>query len=58
MSDKIYEVAPEWKLRAYIKDAEYRAMYERSIADPNAFWAEQSKRIHWYTAPTRIKNSN
>ncbi len=25
-------------------------MYERSIKDPNGFWAEQAKRIHWYQA--------
>jgi acetyl-CoA synthetase len=32
-------------------------MYARSIKDPNAFWAEQAKRIHWYKAPTKIKNT-
>ena len=34
MSDKIYDVTPEWKQRAYIKDADYQRMYERSIKDP------------------------
>jgi acetyl-CoA synthetase len=33
-------------------------MYARSIKDPNAFWAEQAKRIHWYKAPTKIKNAS
>jgi acetyl-CoA synthetase len=58
MSDKIYDVSPEWKQRAYIKAADYQAMYERSIKDPNGFWANEAKRIHWYTAPTKIKNTN
>jgi len=58
MSDKIYEVPAEWKRRSFADDAKYREMYQRSIADPNAFWAEQAKRIHWYRAPTRIKNSS
>ncbi|MGH6770018.1 MAG: acetate--CoA ligase [Xanthobacteraceae bacterium] len=58
MSDKIYDVSAEWKSRAFIKDADYRAMYERSVADPAAFWAEQAKRIHWYKEPTKIKNTS
>ena len=33
-------------------------MYARSIKDPNAFWAEQAKRIHWYKTPTKIKNTS
>jgi acetyl-CoA synthetase len=58
MSEKIYEVPAEWKSRAYLDDAKYQEMYARSIKDPNAFWAEQAKRIHWYKAPTRIKNAS
>jgi acetyl-CoA synthetase len=58
MSDKIYEVPAEWKSRAYLKEADYHAMYERSIKDPEGFWAEQARRIHWYTPPTKIKNAS
>ena len=58
MSEKIYEVPAEWKQRAYVDEAKYQEMYERSIADPDGFWAEQAKRIHWYRAPTRIKNTS
>ena len=58
MSEKIYEVPAEWKSRAYLDDAKYQEMYARSINDPNAFWAEQAKRIHWYKAPTKIKNTS
>ena len=47
MSEKIYDVPAEWKKRAYIDDAKYQDMYAASIKDPNAFWAEQAKRIHW-----------
>ena len=36
MSDKIYEVPAEWKKRAYIDDAKYKEMYQRSLADPDA----------------------
>src|SRR5947207_1147981 len=58
MSETIYEIPPEWKQRAYVKEPDYHAMYERSIADPNGFWANEAKRIHWFRAPTRIKNTN
>ena len=58
MSEKIYEVPAEWKSRAYLDDAKYQEMYARSINDPNAFWAEQAKRLHWYKAPTKIKNTS
>ncbi len=26
----------------------YRALYERSIADPEAFWAEAASELHWF----------
>ncbi len=58
MSDKIYEVSTEWKQRALVKEADYNAMYEHSLKDPDGFWAEQAKRIYWYKAPTRIKNAS
>jgi acetyl-CoA synthetase len=31
-------------------------MYAQSIADPDAFWAEQAKHIDWITPPTTIGN--
>src|ERR1051326_7829909 len=58
MSDKTYAVAGEWKSRAYVDDVKYRAMYERSLKDPDGFWAEEAKRLHWYKAPTKIKNTS
>jgi acetyl-CoA synthetase len=58
MSDKIHPVSAEWKARAYVDDAKYRSMYERSLKDPNAFWAEEAKRLHWYRAPSKIKNTS
>ena len=34
--------------------AQYDALYRRSIEDPADFWAEQARRIDWFTEPTRI----
>jgi propionyl-CoA synthetase len=32
----------------------YEALYRQSIDDPQAFWAEQAKAIHWHRAPQHI----
>src|SRR5882762_11105211 len=58
MSDKIYDVPQEWKQRAFVDQAKYRDMYARSIKDPTGFWAEEAKRLHWYRAPSKIKNTS
>ncbi|MGO4571976.1 acetate--CoA ligase [Microvirga sp. 2TAF3] len=58
MQDKFYDVPPEWSRRAYLDDAGYQAKYAASVKDPDAFWAEEAKRIHWFRQPTRIKNTN
>jgi acetyl-CoA synthetase len=58
MSDKVYEVTPDWQKRAFIDHARYREMYAASVADPNTFWAEQSKRVDWIKPFTRVKNTS
>jgi acetyl-CoA synthetase len=55
--EKVYDVPPDWKSRAYIDDAKYQAMYARSVSDPEGFWREEAKRLHWYRTPTKIKNT-
>ena len=32
----------------------YEAFHRRSIEDPEGFWGEQARAIHWHTAPQRI----
>jgi len=58
MSEKVYDVPAEWKARAFIDDAKYQAMYAQSIKDPNGFWAEAAKRIHWTKPFTKVKNTS
>ena len=36
--------------------ADYDLMYAQSISAPDAFWAEQAKRIDWFTPPTKVGN--
>jgi acetyl-CoA synthetase len=58
MSEKIYDVPAEWKQRAFIDDAKYRDMYARSITNPEVFWAEHAKRIHWTKPFSKVKNTS
>ena len=58
MSEKIYEVPAEWSKRALINDADYKKMYAQSLADPNGFWAEQAKRLHWMKHFTKVKDTS
>ncbi|MDP1625585.1 MAG: acetate--CoA ligase [Parvibaculum sp.] len=58
MSDEIFPVPAEWKTRALIDAAKYKAMYEKSIADPEGFWRDEGKRIDWMKPYTKVKNTS
>ena len=58
MSDKVYDVPAEWAKRAWVNAAKYKEMYQRSISDPEAFWAEHGKRIDWFKPYTKVKNTS
>jgi acetyl-CoA synthetase len=59
MSDAdIVAIKPEIAAHALINSAQYKDMYERAASGPDAFWAEECKRISWIKAPTKIKNTS
>ena len=44
----VYPVPESWRNSAYIDRARYEAMYRRSLAEPEHFWAEQAQEfLHW-----------
>jgi acetyl-CoA synthetase len=44
----VIQPKPEWSANAWIKsEAEYEAMYKRSIDDPDGFWSERAAEIDW-----------
>ena len=57
-SDKIYEVSPAWKQRAFIDQADYRKMYAASVSDPESFWREHGQRVDWIKPYTKVKNTS
>ena len=47
--EKVYPVPAEFARRAHIDEKKYRAMYARSLADPDGFWAEQAQEfVTWF----------
>ena len=49
MADEVYQPSASLQERAFINSMEaYHAEYERSIADPEAFWAEKAEEFHWF----------
>jgi acetyl-CoA synthetase len=58
MSSKTYPVSASWKKRAFVDDAGYKAMYAESMKAPAKFWGKHAKRLDWFKAPTKIKNTS
>jgi acetyl-CoA synthetase len=56
MRDQIFQPPEELARQAHVTAADYERLYERSIRDPDAFWAEIAERIDWFKKPTLIKN--
>ena len=49
----------EFSKRAHIKSLdEYRKMHERALQDPEGFWGEQGKLLHWFEPPKRTLEWN
>ncbi len=50
MSDTaIYDIPSDVAGKAHISNDQYMALYERSISDPDGFWAEQAEQfVHWF----------
>lgn len=59
MSDEaIYPVSAEWAKTAQINAEQYRDLYARSLAEPDAFWLDQAQRLDWITFPTKADESS
>ena len=57
MADTIYPPAAAFAASAHADKATYEAMYAASIADPDAFWDAQGKRLDWMTPYTKVKDT-
>ena len=57
--DRIFPPPAEFAAKAHIKSlAEYEALYARSIADPESFWAEAASELHWFQKWSKVLDWN
>ncbi len=57
MSEDIKVSVPDiWQQNAWVNADKYKTMYQQSVEDNEAFWAEHGKRIDWFTPFTKVKN--
>jgi len=56
--DTLFPVSKEWSETAHVNSDDYKRLYERSLKDPEGFWAEQAGRITWLKPWTRVKNTS
>jgi acetyl-CoA synthetase len=53
--DRVFPPPAEFAAKAWIKsEAEYEAMYRRSVDDPEAFWAEAAGELEWFAPWTKV----
>ena len=57
MTDKTYPVPAAWAKHAWLDEAAYQKMYDRSVKDPAGFWGEMGRRLDWIKPFTRVKNT-
>jgi acetyl-CoA synthetase len=54
MAATLYNVKESIRAGAYLKSMdEYRAMYDRSISDPQGFWLQAAKNLSWFSFPEK-----
>jgi acetyl-CoA synthetase len=57
MSNKIYTVPANFAASAHIDEATYQSMYQRSVKEPDAFWAEQAETfLSWYKPWNKVSD--
>jgi len=58
MSDvKVYDVPAEVAERAHLTDDQYQEMYQRSVSDPDGFWAEQAEEfVDWFQKWDKVRD--
>nr|BFD59032.1 acetate--CoA ligase [Bdellovibrio sp. CKG001]BFD62411.1 acetate--CoA ligase [Bdellovibrio sp. HM001] len=56
MHKEIYPVNAEVAKKAWIDESKYKEMYERSVKNNEAFWAEQAESLDWIKKWDKVKD--
>ncbi len=51
-----FPVSAQWNKNAWINKEKYTKMYEASLKDPDAFWAEAASRLTWHEKWQQVQN--
>ncbi|MCG8668794.1 MAG: acetate--CoA ligase [Pseudomonadales bacterium] len=51
-----YPIPDRFQQLAYVNNDQYKAMYQRSVEQPEDFWAEQAQRIDWIKPFNKVKD--
>jgi acetyl-CoA synthetase len=54
----VYPASADFVAKAHVDAATYEARYAASVADPEAFWAEEGLRVDWIKPYSRVKNTS
>jgi len=53
--DRIFPPPEEFSRAAYVKSlAEYEALYQRSVEDPEGFWGDVAGDLHWFSRWNKV----
>jgi len=53
--DRVFPPPPEFAAKAHVGSlAAYEEVYARSIADPEGFWADAARQLHWFEPWTKV----
>jgi acetyl-CoA synthetase len=56
---RVFPPPEEFAKQAHIKSlAEYQKMYQRSVTDPEGFWADAARELHWFRPWTKVLDWN
>jgi acetyl-CoA synthetase len=59
MHKEIYPVSAAVAKKALINEEQYKAMYQKSVQDPEGFWGEQAeRRLNWSKKWTKVKETS
>jgi acetyl-CoA synthetase len=57
-SQSLFPVPDAQAQSAWIDEPAYFRLYQRSLADPEGFWREEAKRLHWIRPFTKVKDTS
>lgn len=58
-TENVYPVAPEMAANSHIDEKTYLSMYEKSLASPDEFWAEQAQSfVDWYSPWQTVRSED